>query len=98
MMVGDSSDHVAGVQGIGEKTAVKILNEGTLQEAIDAGKYKALLKVTPEYMDKMRDLVQIIEGAPCVPYTLEALKQKQPNNKALRKLKAELEFKKLFHL
>lgn len=98
MMVGDSSDHVAGVQGIGEKTAVKILNEGTLQEAMNAGKYKALTKVTAEYMDKMRDLVQIIEGAPCVPYTLDKLRQKQPNNKALRKLKAELEFKKLFHL
>lgn len=98
MMVGDSSDHVAGVQGIGEKTAIKILSEGTLQEAIDAGKYKALSKVTPEYMDKMRDLIQIVEGAPRVPYTLDALRQKLPNNKILKKFKAELEFKKLLHL
>lgn len=97
-LVGDSSDHVAGVRGIGEKTAVKILNAGTIEEARDSGKYKALNGITDEYLNQMRDLIQIVEGAPCVPYTLEALKQKRPSNKALRKLKAELEFKKLFHL
>jgi DNA polymerase-1 len=99
MMVGDSSDSVKGVVGIGDKTAKLLLdNHGTIEAAREAKANKKLLAVTDDYLDMMRDLITIIDHAPRVPSTLDAIRQQRPNNKKLKKLKSDLEFDRLFHL
>ena len=93
-LAGDSSDNIPGIPGVGDKTAVKLLQEyGTLEEVLaHAGEVKGKLgeKLTV-WADQARfckELATIRRDAP-VPFTLEKcsvpdLKKGIP---ALRKLK-----------
>ncbi len=100
-LVGDSSDNVPGVKGIGEKTAVELLRTyGTLEEilahaAVLSGKRarEALLVHTEDAL-LSRQLVTIRRDAP-VPLDLDALRVSAADTAELERLFGELEFRSL---
>ena len=100
-LVGDSSDNVPGVKGIGEKTALELLGAyGDLDTILTrapevAGKRarEALLQHS-ELARLSRDLVTIRRDAP-VSLDLDRLRVRPPDIPRLRELFTELEFRSL---
>ena len=100
-LVGDSSDNVPGVKGIGEKTALELLHtygdlDTILARAAEVpGKRarEALLAQSAEAL-LSRDLVTIRRDAP-VALDLDALRVKPPDVDRLAELFTELEFRSL---
>ncbi|HEY6807511.1 MAG TPA: DNA polymerase I [Gemmatimonadales bacterium] len=100
-LVGDASDNVPGVKGIGEKTAVELLTtygdlDAILEHAADIpGKRarEALLAHLPEAR-LSRDLVTIRRNAP-VAFDPATLATKAPDAARLTELFTELEFRSL---
>ncbi len=100
-LVGDSSDNIPGVRGIGDKTAVELVKqyghlESILAHAAEITKKRpreALLEHA-ENARLSKELVTIREDLP-VPFELESLKIKQPDQQRLRDLYIELEFHSL---
>lgn len=99
-LMGDSSDNIPGVPGIGEKTALKLLNEyktvdnifthiheikGKLFEKLEAGRDSAILS---------RSLAAIDRHAP-VQGGMEQFKYSRAEDRTLRALFTRLEFKSL---
>lgn len=100
-LVGDSSDNVPGVPGIGPKTAAKFIGEyGTLEKLYEAApglKKSKMVESLLAHRDMAflsRDLVRLNEQAQ-VPRDLEAYRWPGPDAAALRELWAELEFHSL---
>ena len=98
---GDSSDNIPGVPGIGQKTAVKLIQthsslDGVYAdiETITAKKQKANLIEFKEQALLSRELVTIDRDAP-VEIDLKALKTRGTDDQALSRLFAELEFRQL---
>ena len=101
-LMGDSSDNIPGVPGIGEKTALKLLAEAKTLDGV----YENLdtLSVTPKMRERLaagRDsaylsykLATIDRDAP-VPVTLDELLYTGPDRDAMAALFPELEFHKL---
>ncbi|HXC26203.1 MAG TPA: DNA polymerase I [Gemmatimonadaceae bacterium] len=97
-LVGDSSDNVPGVKGIGEKTACELIAqyghvEDILMHAEEIPKKRpreALLEHS-ENARLSKELVTIRTDLP-VTLDLESLKISEPNADALRRLYLELEF------
>ena len=97
-LIGDSSDNVPGVAGIGPKTAEKLINEfGTLDnlyaqlDAIKASKNKERLIVSRESAFLSRDLIRLKDTV-SVPSDLYAYSIKPAFEDQLRALYGELEF------
>jgi len=97
-LIGDSSDNVPGVPGIGPKTAVQLIEEyGSVEEILaHAGEIKA--KRPREALEAFgndallsKQLVTIRTDLP-VPLDLESLCIEKPDRKALRELFLDLEF------
>ena len=97
-LVGDSSDNVPGVKGIGDKTARELVGEfGDLESILAAA--PGLAKKRPreallehgELARLSKELVTIKEDLP-VTLSLEAMLEKQPDVPRLRQLFVELEF------
>ena len=99
-LMGDASDNIPGIAGVGEKTAAKLLAQygsiekvledaenikGALGEKIRAGKEMAILS---------KRLATIITDVPC-KFHEEDFRVKAYNTEVLRDLFAELEFKSL---
>jgi DNA polymerase-1 len=97
---GDSSDNIPGVPGVGEKTAVQLLQDyktldgvyehlpeikETLRKKLEAGKDSAYLS---------KEIARIWVDAP-VPFDLEGMDVTKFDKAKLRKLLTELEFKSL---
>ncbi len=100
-LTGDSSDNVPGVQGIGPKTAVKLIEEfGSLEGVLEAassmkpGKVKESLIREREQALLSKDLVTIDRHAP-VDTNLEALVMKPIWNPELDRLLNDLELHRL---
>ena len=98
---GDASDNIPGVPGIGQKTAVKLIQtfsslddvyEGI--ETITAKKQKANLIEFKEQAMLSRELVTINRNVP-VAFDLDAMKTRGPDDQTLSQLFAELEFRQL---
>ena len=97
-LVGDSSDNVPGVRGIGDKTAAELVKqyghlESILAHAAEVTKKRpreALLEHA-ENARLSKELVTIREDLP-VPFELDSLRIKQPDHQKLRDLFIELEF------
>ncbi len=98
-LMGDSSDNYQGCPGVGEKTAVKLINE--------FGSIEGLLSRSSELKGKMREKVEssvddirlskylatIRQDVP-VDVPLNEMTVKEANKEKLRKIFEELEFKK----
>jgi len=98
---GDTSDNIPGVPGIGQKTAVKLIQsfdsmDGVYEniDTISAKKQKENLVNFKEQAELSRELVTIDRNAP-VDFDLDALKARGPDDQALTQLFAELEFRQL---
>lgn len=96
-LMGDSSDNIPGVPGVGEKTALKLLKqyetvEG-VYESIDevAGKLKEKLAANHEQALMSKELATIMLDAP-VNLSLEDLLLGEPNQETLIEFFKELEF------
>lgn len=99
-LMGDSADNFPGCPGVGEKTAVKLINEfGTIEHLLqhtDEIKGKLREKVENAVEDiKMSKFLATIRTDVPIQLNLEELKLKEPDNEELRKLFVELEFKSL---
>ena len=97
-LMGDSADNFPGCPGVGEKTAVKLINEfGSVDELIHRvdeikGKLKEKIK---EHVDDIRMsffLATIKTDVP-VELKLDELKKVEPNEAELNRIFTELEFK-----
>lgn len=100
-LMGDSSDNYPGCPGVGEKTAVKLINQ--------FGSVEALLANTDKLKGKMREKVEgaaddirmsyflatIKTDVPMGDLTLDQLKVEEPDKDKLDEIFTELEFKSL---
>jgi DNA polymerase I len=100
-LVGDSSDNIPGVRGIGDKTASELVKQyGHLESILaHAGEItkKRPREALLEHAENARlskELVTIRDDLP-VPFDLESLRIKQPDHNRLRDLFIELEFHSL---
>src|SRR5256886_8199766 len=100
-LVGDSSDNIPGVKGVGDKTALELIQaygdlDGILARAAEIrGKRarEAVLAHVPEAR-LSRDLVTIRRDVP-LPLELDALRLRPPDLPRLTQLFTELEFRSL---
>lgn len=96
-LMGDASDNIPGVKGIGEKTALKLLQEyDSLENVYDnidnikgATKQKLIDGKKSAFMSK--DIATIYNEVP-VTYSLEELKYDGPDVNGLREMYSDLEF------
>ncbi|MEO0118208.1 MAG: DNA polymerase I [candidate division WOR-3 bacterium] len=88
-LVGDKIDNIPGVKGIGEKTAVEILNRyGSLERAL---KEDVRLKGKEDEALFSKKLVSLKEDVP-IEFSLEDLRVKEKDNKKLLAIFKELDF------
>jgi len=100
-LVGDTSDNVPGVKGIGEKTAVELLRRyGTVEEIyahleeVSPARYRAALEQGRESALQSKHLVTIVEDVP-VTLDLEACAVKPLDRERVGTLFRDLEFRAL---
>jgi len=100
-LMGDASDNIPGVPGIGPKTALSLITEFSsvenLLNNIDMVKREStreLLKKNTELLNLSRELAQLDADVP-IDFAVEDLKIKNPDQNKLYSLFKELEFKKL---
>ena len=99
-LMGDSVDNFPGCPGVGEKTAVKLINEfGTIENLIsktDELKGALKTKIESHIEDiKMSKFLATIKTDVPIELRLDELKISEPNQEELGKLMDELEFKSL---
>ena len=99
-LMGDASDHIQGVKGIGEKTAINLL---TKYQSLDnvyehlneiGGKTKEKLEQGKDDAYMSYDLATIYKEVP-IPFSLEDCIYKGMNRKDYKDILEELEFKSL---
>ena len=105
-LMGDASDHIPGVKGIGEKTAINLLSKfeslDNLYNHIDevTGKTKEKLQNDKDSAYMSYDLATIYREVP-LDFTLEDCKYTRENTEEFKSLLEEFEFHSLlkkFHL
>ena len=99
-LMGDSADNFPGCPGVGEKTAVKLINEfGTVEEMLSrVDEIKGALKTKVEtHVDdiKLSKFLATIKTDVPIELNMQELKLSEPNEAELAKLLEELEFKSL---
>ena len=99
-LMGDSADNFPGCPGVGEKTAVKLINEfGTVEDMLTrVDEIKGALKTKVEtHVDdiKLSKFLATIKTDVPIELNMEELKLSEPNEAELGKLLEELEFKSL---
>jgi DNA polymerase-1 len=99
-LIGDKSDNIPGVPGVGEKTALKLLKQfGTMSgiyQHLDEtkGKLRTTLEQFREQAFLSRELSTIVTDVP-LNFAPELFVRREPHLDRLRKIYAELEFKSL---
>ncbi|MGQ0694100.1 MAG: DNA polymerase I [Nitrospiraceae bacterium] len=100
-LMGDATDNIPGVKGIGEKTAMKLIDQfGTIEELLNRvdevapERIKTLLTAEAEHARLSRKLVTIQTDSP-VEFDPSALRIKPPHTDQLTDLLRELEFTSL---
>ena len=99
---GDPSDNIAGVPGVGDKTAAKLLNDyGSLEGIyahLDEIRGKKLAAALAEHRDEVMAGVQVVtlHRDVEVPVPLEALRMGEVDVDAVRRVFATLEFRALW--
>ena len=99
-LMGDSADNFPGCPGVGEKTAVKLINEfGTVEEMIErVSEIKGALKTKVEtHIEdiRMSKFLATIKTDVPIELNMDALKVTAPDESKLGQLLEELEFKSL---
>lgn len=99
-LMGDSADNFPGCPGVGEKTAVKLIDQfGTIENMLEhTEEIKGALKTKVEdHVDdiKMSKFLATIKTDVPIELNLDELKISEPNEEELGKLLDELEFKTL---
>src|SRR5205807_6786086 len=96
-LMGDSSDNIPGVPGIGEKTAMKLIGQfGSVEDLLArqgelTGKLKERIETNREQALLSKRLVTILRDAPC-PIELEGLKVRPLDEQKVKNLLMEFEF------
>jgi DNA polymerase-1 len=96
-LMGDASDNIPGVPGIGEKTAIKLIGQyGTVDNLLIhaselKGKQRETLETNRDVALLSKRLATISCDAPC-PTDLEALRVKPPATEQLKAIMVEFEF------
>ncbi len=96
-LMGDASDNIPGVKGIGEKTAINLISEyGSLEEVYNnidniKGKTREKLELDKDNAFFSKDLATIYKNAP-IGLSFEDIKIKPRNEKELMSIYEELEF------
>ena len=96
-LMGDSSDNIPGVKGVGEKTALKLLHEyktldGIYENASNIkGKLGEKIRNDKENAYKSYHLATIVKDVP-MDITIEDTKYKEENREELNKIYEDLEF------
>jgi len=96
-LMGDASDNIPGVPGIGEKTAMKLIAQyGTVENLLAhagelTGRVKQTLETNREQALLSKRLATIICDAPC-SVELDSLRVQPPDEEKLKGLLAEFEF------
>ena len=99
-LMGDASDNIPGIKGVGEKTAVKLIQKfGDVETMIARadeieGKLRDKIKEGAEAARLSRKLVTIMRDAP-VPFGLDDLKLHGFDDEALKAILVEFEFNAL---
>lgn len=100
-LMGDTSDNIPGVPGIGEKTAVELMKEFKSLDNVLENTHKIKSASRRKKIEESRDLAllsrelaTIKKDAP-IEFTMDELERKEPDEKALAELFRELEFRKL---
>ena len=97
-LMGDSSDNIPGVSGVGEKTALKLMHEykslDNIYENIDKikGKLKEKLETDKMQAYMSQTLARIITDIP-IDFNIEEYKVQKPDIKNLSDLYDDLEFR-----
>jgi DNA polymerase-1 len=100
-LMGDATDNIPGVPGVGEKTALKLIQEYGSLEGVLAGadrvrheKIKRALKEHADLARLSRDLATVKTDAE-IEFTLEKARLQEPDREKLRRIFTELEFSTL---
>ena len=99
-LMGDTADNFPGCPGVGEKTAVKLINEfGNVENLLTntsqiKGKLREKVEAAVEDIKMSKFLATIRRDVP-IELDMDALKVTAPNEDALRKIFVELEFRTL---
>lgn len=99
-LMGDASDNIPGIPGVGEKTAAKLLAEyGTLENVLEnaymiKGSMGEKIRAGKESAIMSKKLATIILDVP-VKFNAEEYKLSEPNKELLNEIFTELEFKTL---
>ncbi len=99
-LIGDSSDNIPGVRGIGEKGAAELLRSwGSLDALLDhagdvKGRYREPLLAGRESARLSRELSRLHDDLP-LEFDVAAARPGEPDAAALRAIFAELEFRRL---
>ncbi|MBQ8065372.1 MAG: DNA polymerase I [Prevotella sp.] len=99
-LMGDSADNFPGCPGVGEKTAVKLINQfGSIEEMLarTAEIKGALQKKIEEHVEdiRMSKFLATIKTDVPIELRMDELKVSEPNEEELGKLLEDLEFKTL---
>lgn len=97
-LMGDTADNIPGCPGVGEKTAVKLINQfGGIDELLSRTEELkgAMRKKVEENAEQIRFSKFLVTIKTDVPIQLdtEALRVQEPDREALRKIYEELEFR-----
>ena len=99
-LMGDSADNFPGCPGVGEKTAVKLINEfGTVENLLSStdqvkGKLREKIEAALDDIKMSKFLATIRTDVP-IELNMDDLKVMEPDEKALRTIFTELEFRTL---
>lgn len=100
-LMGDTSDNVPGIPGIGPKTAQKLIDKfGSVETLVDStdqlkGKQKENVETYREQALMSKELVQIQTNVPLDDINIDDLKVQERDTEALQQLFGELEFRVL---
>jgi DNA polymerase-1 len=101
-LVGDTSDNIPGVSGVGDKTAIKLLNQYSTLEGVYAhldevsGRFRSNLEAGREVAFLSRELGRIVTDAP-VELNLDACRLADYDREAVKAIFQELEFRSLMN-